>query len=159
MIVRMSNLFRIYQTKIHISVIFIFTNKMATCMKTPSEVIVWHILPIIRRDLAKELATTYHMKQADVGRLFGVTDAAISQYIKNKRGACASVENSMYYRPLCEEVHKSAELLHAGVADIVVELCRLCEFARKSGLLAEIYVAVTGCSDTYGESIVSNCVF
>lgn len=127
-------------------------------MKTPSEVIVWYILPIIRRDLAKELATSYRIKQADVGRLFGVTDAAISQYIKNKRGACTLVENSPNYPALCDEIRKSAAMIYAGEKDVVTELCRLCECSKTSGLLTEIYVAVTGCSEDFGESTVSRFV-
>ncbi len=124
-------------------------------MKTPSEVIVWYILPIIRRDLAKELATSYRMKQADVGRLFGVTDAAISQYIKNKRGACALVESSPHYGALCDEVRKSASAIYSGETEVITELCRLCECSKTSGLLLEIYLLVTGCSKAFGESMVT----
>lgn len=127
-------------------------------MKTPSEVTVWYILPIIRRDLAKELAMSYRMKQADVGRLFGVTDAAISQYIKNKRGACTLVENNTHYPTLCEEIRKSAASIHAGERDVVIELCRLCNCAKNIGLLEDVYVDVTGCSAEFGKSMISRFV-
>ena len=42
-------------------------------MKTPCEIVVWYVLPTIRREIAKEMVDTYHMKQADVGRIFGLS--------------------------------------------------------------------------------------
>lgn len=124
-------------------------------MKTPFEVIVLYLLPVIRRDLAMELATSYKMKQADIGRLFGVTDAAISQYLKNKRGASVLVESSEYYPALCAEVRKSAAAVQSGDKDVVIELCRLCHFSRKCGLTTELFIAVTGCSKEYGEFVIA----
>ncbi len=124
-------------------------------MKTPFEVIVLYLLPVIRCDLAMELVTSYKMKQADVGRLFGVTDAAISQYLKNKRGASVLVESSEYYPVLLEEIRKSAAAVQSDEKDVVLELCRLCHFARKIGLTTELFVAVTGCSKEYGETVIA----
>jgi predicted transcriptional regulator len=55
-------------------------------MKIPCELIVWYVLPSIRRELARELVEKHKLTQAEVARRFGVTDAAISQYLKSKRG-------------------------------------------------------------------------
>ena len=50
-------------------------------MKIPCELIVWYVLPMIRREMADELVTVHNMSQAEVARKFDVTDAAVSQYI------------------------------------------------------------------------------
>ena len=55
-------------------------------MKIPCELVVWYVLPTIRREVARELVNSHGMSQAEVARKFGVTDAAISQYLKKKRG-------------------------------------------------------------------------
>ncbi len=120
-------------------------------MKTPCEIVVWYVLPTIRRELAKELVDTYHMKQADVGRLFGVTDAAISQYLKKKRGGSALIENSPHYPPFISEIKKSAKAIHEKQGETVLELCRICSYVRQCGLLADIYAQTTGYE-------VPNCV-
>ena len=66
-------------------------------MKIPCELIVWYVLPSIRRELARELVEKHKFTQAEVARRFGVTDAAISQYLKSKRGTNKELENSGKY--------------------------------------------------------------
>lgn len=53
-------------------------------MKTPCEVVIWHLLPRIRALLAKELMRL-GFSQREVGRRLGITPAAVSQYISEKR--------------------------------------------------------------------------
>ena len=42
-------------------------------MKIPCELIVWYVLPSIRRELARELVEKHHLSQAEVARRFGAT--------------------------------------------------------------------------------------
>ena len=44
------------------------------------------LLPTIRARLAKELLRTYKMKQVDVARSMGITQAAVSHYNTQSRG-------------------------------------------------------------------------
>ncbi len=113
-------------------------------MKIPCEVIVWHILPIIRREIANELVSEHGMSQAEVARKFGVTDAAISQYLKKKRGNSSYIENLEKYPLLLEEIKKSAKSLSEEKTEIEFELCRLCHMVRNIGLLDEIYLQEYG---------------
>ena len=107
-------------------------------MKFACELVVTDVLPAIRRELAKELTDNYFMSQKDVAILFGVTNAAICQYIKGVRGKSDEIENSPYNQRFREEISISAKLLRDGKSDIVKELCRMCAFAKKSGLLDDI---------------------
>lgn len=113
-------------------------------MKTPCEVVVWYVLPTIRRELAKELVDTYGMKQSQVAKMFGVTDAAISQYLKNKRGGSTIIEESKNYALFTKEIKTSAKLMSEGTTDISQEMCRICTSIKDIGLLAEIYTDCTG---------------
>jgi len=108
-------------------------------MKTPCEIVVWYVLPTIRRELARELVDFYGMKQAKVAKLFGVTDAAISQYLKNKRGDSSFIEQSEQYDTFEAEIKASAKSIAEGTSDISVEMCRICGIVKDIGLLAEIY--------------------
>ena len=55
-------------------------------MLQPQEVVVAKLLPTIRARLAKELLRTYKMKQVDVARSMGITQAAVSHYNTQSRG-------------------------------------------------------------------------
>jgi len=112
-------------------------------MKIPCELIVWYVLPSIRRELARELVEKHHLSQAEVARRFGVTDAAISQYLKAKRGTSKEIENSGKYEDFRKEVEAAANRMMAG-SDIVTETCRICEMVNKSGMLVKVYEIHTG---------------
>jgi predicted transcriptional regulator len=112
-------------------------------MKIPCELIVWYVLPSIRSELARELVKKYHLSQAEVARRFGVTDAAISQYLKAKRGTSAEIENSGKYDEFKREVEVAAARIMKG-SDIVTETCRICDMVKKSGMLVNIYEIHTG---------------
>ncbi len=110
-------------------------------MKIPCEIVVWQVLPLIRRELAKELVQVHGLTQAEVARRFGVTDAAVSQYLTKKRGG--EYSDSACYPEFISAVSESAVRISEG-ADVGDEVCKLCVVAKRSGLLAEIYLEQTG---------------
>ncbi len=113
-------------------------------MKIPCEIVVWYVLPMIRREVSKELVHTHGMTQAEVARRFGVTDAAISQYLKKKRGGNTAINDSPLYPEFEAEVRESAARIAEDRSDFSVEMCRLCCVVKQTGLLAQIYQAQTG---------------
>lgn len=113
-------------------------------MKIPCEIVVWYVLPMIRREVSKELVYTHGMTQAEVARRFGVTDAAISQYLKKKRGGNALTDDCPLYPQFQEEVRVSAARIAENKSDFSSEMCRLCCVVKKTGLLAQIYKDQTG---------------
>ena len=54
-------------------------------MDTPQEVEVWFVLPALRRQFVLEFKKQ-NMKQKDIAKIMRITEPAVSQYIKNKRG-------------------------------------------------------------------------
>lgn len=113
-------------------------------MKVPCEIVVWYVLPAIRREIARELVNNYGIKQAEVARKFEVTDAAISQYLKRKRGENEIILNSEYYNYFLNEIKLSSEKLALEDGEFASEVCRLCCVVKNCGMLAEIYKNYTG---------------
>jgi len=108
-------------------------------MTNPCEIIVTDILPIIRKELCAEIVTTHGWKQADVARLFGVSGAAVSQYMKGVRGNTQLVEGHQSYDQLMNEISNSANKLVKEEGMVVSELCRLCKISKELGMLDHIF--------------------
>jgi len=53
----------------------------------PQEIEVWYLIPGIRRELAKALLDKHDMNQRQISEVLGITESAVSQYIKAKRGS------------------------------------------------------------------------
>jgi len=108
-------------------------------MKLPCELIVTHILPTARGALAKELVTHHGMTQVQVAKLFGVTSAAISQYLKGLRGTNDIIDKSAYRDDFYKMIADIADSIAAG-EDVTEALCTVCDFVKESGLLKALYV-------------------
>ncbi len=108
-------------------------------MKMPCELIVTHILPTARGALAKELVHNHGMTQVQVANLFGVTSAAVSQYIKGLRGGNNLIDKSAYREDFYKMIAEKADAVVAGM-DLINALCEICAFVKSSGLLKALYV-------------------
>jgi len=113
-------------------------------MKIPCELVVWYVLPAIRKDLARKLVDSYGMSQTEVAKRFGVTGAAISQYLKRKRGQNLPIGEDPANERYREGITQSAERIAQGKADFADEMCRMCCVVKQMGILAKIYKEHTG---------------
>ena len=59
---------------------------MGLALIHPQEVEVFYILPALRREFAAVFKAN-GLSQAEIARLFGVTESAVSQYLSDKRAA------------------------------------------------------------------------
>ena len=108
-------------------------------MRMPCEVVVFELLPTARGELAKELVRAHGYTQAKVAGLFVVTSAAVSQYIKGLRGGNPYIDGSVYRGAFYQQISESAERIANG-ADMLDELCEICNFVKRIGMLDEIYL-------------------
>jgi len=63
-------------------------------MKTPCELVVGKILPALRASVVKELSKKYKMKQSDIAKKLGITQASVSQYLSSSRAAGTKITDS-----------------------------------------------------------------
>ena len=121
-------------------------------MKPPCEVIVWYVIPTIRAELAKELVKM-GMSQKDIAERLGITQSAVSQYIKDKRGKGI---------PINKDVRKGIKVLAKQVMveqtpnETIPGICMVCAIVKSSGALCDLHrkenAGLEGCDVCFGNS-------
>ncbi len=104
-------------------------------MKPPCELIVWYVIPTIRAELAKEMIKL-GLSQKDVSEKLGITQSAVSQYVKDKRGKGI---------PVNKQVRKAIKGLAKDVVDgkashdVIPGICAVCAIVKSSGSLCDLH--------------------
>lgn len=95
--------------------------------KQPCEVALWHILPCIRACLARELVEK-DLTQQRVADILGITQAAVSQYIGEKRGNFRTKDNPAYnlIKELADDLEKDR------VDNLSKRICQICSRVQEN---------------------------
>ncbi len=94
--------------------------------KQPCEVAVWYIVPCIRGCLAREMVRM-DITQQEVGDLLGISQAGVSQYVREKRGRSYTRHEEVYSR-----VEKLArDLVEGRVDDLPSRICEICRVIQR----------------------------
>lgn len=100
----------------------------------PQEIEVWYLIPALRRELARIFIEEYGLKQKKAAECLGITEAAISQYIKLKRG-----KEIKFSDKALKEIRKSAKEVIENNADIMKKIYELCISMRKSKAMCDFH--------------------
>lgn len=89
----------------------------------PCEIIMWDIVPVIRRELAYVLVNDYNLSQKKVAKILGISEAAVSQYMKKKRGKKARLdkEDMEKIREIAEHIVKKRT-----ESAVIKSICKAC---------------------------------
>jgi len=103
-------------------------------MKFPCELTVWYVLPAIRSELAKELARL-GMTQKSISEKLDITQAAVSQYVNEKRG-----HGVKFKREVKNEIKKLAGDIKDGRdSGIVTRVCKICNMVKSDRTICRIH--------------------
>ncbi|RLG22820.1 transcriptional regulator [Methanosarcinales archaeon] len=94
--------------------------------KAPCEKMVKFVLPAIRAEMARTLVKEYNLPQQNVAKVLGVTNAAISQYLSERRGAEVELPQDVVLY-----IKKYAKKILSGDFDEDY-LCEICRVFQKS---------------------------
>jgi predicted transcriptional regulator len=99
----------------------------------PQEIEVWYIIPSIRKELARQLTSEYKLSYEKAGRLLGITKAAVSQYLSNKRANNVKISKDVKI-----EVLKSAEIMVKDPKKAVSEIQRILKYMKDTDFSCEV---------------------
>jgi len=106
-------------------------------MKTPCEIIVWNIVPIIRKEFAKNLIENHGLNQRKVADKLGITESTVSRYVSGKRGILEITDNE-----ILDEIRKSSnKIANENGSTVIEETCRICRLLKSKEFVEGINYA------------------
>jgi uncharacterized protein len=91
------------------------------------EIEVWYIIPAVRKELARLLTQKYEMSFEKAGNVLGISKAAISQYLSNKRANKIKLSAEVK-----REVEKSAKTINDNPKTAVAEIQRILRYMKEN---------------------------
>ena len=111
-------------------------------MLLPAEIEAKSLIPAIRAILAKKLTTEYKMKEEVVAKVLGVTQAAISNYIRGTRGDLELIDKLSSINEIMRKVDDIAQDLvsnRAYTPGTMAKFVELCNFMRYSFIICDVH--------------------
>ena len=107
-------------------------------MITPCEVAVKTVSPSIRALLTKTLLEKHKMTETQAANILGITQSAVSKYMKNARGITIPLENEVEIQVITNQI---VDLLMANPrnqTEIMKLFCQACAVIRNKGLMCTL---------------------
>jgi len=111
-------------------------------MLLPAEIESKTLIPALRAILAKNLANEHHIREDEISKMLGVTQAAISNYIRGTRGDPKLIEKLLEEKQVAEMIYDISESLSSDKAYTPSSLSKfigLCNYIKSSLLICDIH--------------------
>lgn len=117
-------------------------------MKTPCELVVGKILPALRASVVRVLSGKYHMRQSEIAKKLGITQASVSQYLSSARAGGTKISDAfpkiaIYAEDIAKHIVSGKEKYEwYGI------LCTACKDIRSDKKFCEMHKIasnLTGC--------------
>jgi len=126
-------------------------------MLLPSEIKSKSLIPAIRAILSKKLIHDYNLKEETVAKLLGITQAAVSNYIRGTRGdlvLVAKLENNFEVMKMVSDIAKDLSLNKAYSPSTMTKFIQLCNFMRYTFIICDVHHSIESNID---KSICEHC--
>jgi uncharacterized protein len=111
----------------------------------PQEIEVWYIIPAVRKELAKQLTKKHGLSFEKAGAILGISKAAVSQYLSNKRA------NKIKLNPgIKNEIAKSAKIINENPKMALIELQKILKIMKERKCSCDV-------CKKYNKDVLSYC--
>jgi hypothetical protein len=111
-------------------------------MLLPAEIESKTLIPALRAILAKKLAEEHKIREDEISKMLGVTQAAISNYIRGTRGDPKLIQKLIADEQVSDMIKELSERLASDMAYTPSSLAKfisLCNYIKSSLLICEIH--------------------
>ena len=111
-------------------------------MLLPAEIESKTLIPALRAILAKKLAEEHDIREDEISKMLGVTQAAISNYIRGTRGDPSLIAKLLAEKQVSQLIDELCDHLSSDLAYTPSSLSKfigLCNYIKSSLLICEIH--------------------
>ena len=111
-------------------------------MLLPAEIESKTLIPALRAILAKKLAEDHNIREDEISKMLGVTQAAVSNYIRGTRGDPSLIAKLFAEKQVSDLINELSENLSSDMAYTPSSLSKfigLCNYIKSSLLICEIH--------------------
>ena len=115
---------------------------MTLVMLLPAEIESKTLIPALRAIIAKTLAEKHEIREENISKMLGVTQAAISNYIRGTRGDPELIKKLLAEKQVSEMIDDICDYLSSDKAYTPSSLSKfigLCNYIKSSLLLCDIH--------------------
>ena len=108
-------------------------------MIIPCEMAAKAVVPTIRAMVAKELSTSYSMKQNDIADVMGITQSAVSQYLGNVRGKALDVNGVEAVEIAIKDIAYNLVTGTLQPRYVSEKYCKICRIVREKKMMCTLH--------------------
>lgn len=126
-------------------------------MLLPSEIEAKSLIPAVRAILAKKLIGEYSLKEEDVARDLGITQAAVSNYVRGTRGdidLISKLESVREVMRMIDDIAKDLSTNKAYTPSTLAKFVGLCNYMRYTLIICDVHHSIESNID---EQICEQC--
>ncbi len=117
-------------------------SELCGLMLLPAEIESKTLIPALRAILAKKLAEDHNIREDEISKMLGVTQAAISNYIRGTRGDPSLIAKLLAEKQVSTLINELTDSLSSDMAYTPSSLSKfigLCNYIKSSLLICEIH--------------------
>ena len=126
-------------------------------MLLPSEIEAKSLIPAVRAILAKKLIGEYSLKEEDVAKDLGITQAAVSKYVRGTRGdidLISKLESVREVMRMIDDIAKDLSTNKAYTPSTLAKFVGLCNYMRYTLIICDVHHSIESNID---EQICEQC--
>jgi predicted transcriptional regulator len=126
-------------------------------MLLPSEIEAKSLIPAVRAILAKKLIREYFLKEEDVAKDLGITQAAVSNYVRGTRGdteLISKLESVREVMRMIDDIAKDLSTNKAYTPSTLAKFVGLCNYMRYTLIICDVHHSIESNID---EQICEQC--
>ena len=126
-------------------------------MLLPSEIEAKSLIPAVRAILAKKLIEEYSLKEEDVAKDLGITQAAVSNYVRGTRGDIELISKLGSVREvmrMIDDIAKDLSTNKAYTPSTLAKFVGLCNYMRYTLIICDVHHSIESNID---EQVCEQC--